>query len=36
LNRPVAYQIRAEDLQGTQVAPVVVPGFAGAAAQGRF
>ena len=38
LNRPEAYQIRAEDLNENQItfAPVVAPGFAGGAVQGRF
>jgi len=38
LNRPEAYEIRAEDLQNEQVtvAPVVVPGYTGAAVQGHF
>ena len=43
LNRPEAYQIRAEDLQNepdtaphVSVAPVVAPGYAGAAVLGHF
>jgi tetratricopeptide (TPR) repeat protein len=41
INRPEAYQIRAEDLQGpdgpqVRVTPVVSPTFAGAALSGRF
>jgi hypothetical protein len=43
INRPEAYQIRAEDLQTpspepaqVQVTPVVSPSFAGAAVMGRF
>ncbi len=38
LNRPHAYTIRAEDLtnEKTAIAPVVAPGFAGAAVQGHF
>jgi hypothetical protein len=38
LNRPQPYQIRAEDLtnEHLSVAPVVVPGYAGAAVLGHF
>jgi hypothetical protein len=38
LNRPEGYQIRAEDLQSEKlsVTPMVSPGLAGAAVQGRF
>ncbi|HUJ59678.1 MAG TPA: hypothetical protein VLX92_14335 [Kofleriaceae bacterium] len=38
IDRPEAYQIRAEDLQNEQVtiAPVVAPTYAGAAVQGHF
>jgi hypothetical protein len=38
LNRPEAYQVRAEDLaaEPLTVAPIVSPGFAGAAVLGRF
>ena len=38
LNRPEAYEIRPEDLNNEQVgvAPVVAPGYAGAAVQGHF
>jgi hypothetical protein len=38
INRPQAYQIRAEDLQNEKlsVAPMVAPGVAGASVQGHF
>jgi hypothetical protein len=38
INRPQAYQIRAEDLpqEKTAVAPVISPGFTGAVVMGRF
>ena len=36
VNRPEAYQIRAEDIEKVSVSPVVTPGYAGAAVQGHF